>query len=715
MSENPLHHILALSLQANNFPNALKHLTSCYNTINTTSDSHLLIDFKTLTLLNRLYNKYSSQIFLPLSKLFLLISKIVIKCNTDIVLKVVNDILMLCEILKNTDIAKELEASVQELLNILSKTELENEQKEVVEGLIIKKNFETFDTKIQEIIQLVKENNITSMHELFDLFSSFESFTEQIELFSSRLSPLISVIHERNNIELAKKLLMFLEHFVFKFNYSIQINDCIELYKISKTSKLTPKILETVYEILNTIIPYDISITQHLLIIFQRLCLLFPSYINKFYEHIHSVLFSAAYSGSSDIKSKASGLLYYIINTSEINEDLKTQLSKSPELSALKNDKDFCFSLDVHEKENSVKLEDLQPFVGLPLNANIQAGEEFYYCVEIVEENSILTYGFASRYYDIDFELLRVDLPTPQIIIKENNIQCSDTTYYKSKLISSPGLYKFIWSNKKSWFAFKNIRFRIEVLTPCHKIDGNENNPHKVIDIICDDGIKITKDVLEVGIWCKEKSVWVMAAGVEEEMSELDINAIQGFIYRREQDAKRKYLSVKIGIVGKKIKKRSDLKQLKCVIMARDVDAVALLNEFEMHKSYLKQSQGFSSNSSNTLMCIMQDEGLRSCVIHKGHIMVDNNNQPIGDLSRANISDIYIGISTLLSLFGPGTVILCGSDTPNIQQVLERIKILVPEPILRNSLIKTSVYGPSASLIAASFLYFLNNKLKTHI
>lgn len=715
MSENPLHTNLTLSLQANNFPNALKYLVSCHNTISKTSDAHLLIDFKAITLLNRLYNKYSSQIFLPLSKLFLLISKIVSKCNPSIVLKVCNDMLMICEVLKNTDIAEELENSAQELLHILTKTDLESEQREVVDGLIVKKNFQTFDEKIQEIIQLVKDNKISSMHELFDLFSSFESFTEQVDLFSSRLSPLISVINERNNIELAKKLLMFLEHFVFKFNYAIQIGECTELYTIPQTSKLTPKILVTVHEILNIIFPYDISITQHLLPIFQRLGILFPSFIDKFYKPIYSVLFSAANSGSPDIKTKASKLLYYIINTPGINEEIKEPLEKSPELIPLKNDEGYRTCSDVYENENPVKLEDLQPFVGLPLNANIQAGEDFYYCVEISEGNSILTYGFASRYYDIDFELIRVDLPTPQTIIKEQNIQCSDTAYYKSKLISSPGLYKFIWSNKKSWFAFKNIRFRVVVLTPCHKIEVNEKDLHKVIEMICDDGIGLDKDVLEVGIWCKEKSVYVIANGVEEEISELDVNAVQGFIYRREQEAKRKFLSVKVGIVGKKPKKRKDLKLLKCVTMARDVDAVALLNDFEIHKSYWKHPQDSSSNTHNTLICIMQDEGLRSCVVHKGHIMVDKNNQPIGDLSRTNISDIYIGTSTLLSLFGPGVLILCGSDSPTVQQVLDRIRILVPEPILRNSLVKISVYGPSASLTAASFLYFLNNKPKIHI
>lgn len=697
MSENPLVSTLTLSIQASGFSEAIKHLWTCHNIINNTPDAHLLIDFKVATLLNRLFNKYSSQIYLPLSRFYLAISKFTGKSASCVVLKICNDILMLCEALKSADISEELEVAVQDLLQILLTTELEEDQKSVVESLIVKKDYTNFDNKLNDIIQLVKENNLAAMNELFDLFSSFNSFSEQIHLFSTRLSPLISAMQEKDSIELAKKLLSFLENFVFKFNYNVQVGECTEIYSVCSINKLSTAILPTVISICNTLLAYDITITQPILPVLQRLWVLFPTEAERFYDITRIVLSAIAAQGNSDFKVKASGFLYEILNTPGFSEKLKDTLENSDDLSLLTNNDAFGPSSAVLESENLSKLEELQPYAGLPLNAYIEAGDEFYYCVEIVEANSILTWGFAMRYYDIDFELIRIDLPTPQIIIKQDHIECIQNAYANSKLINSPGLYKFVWSNKSSWFAAKHLRFRVLVLTPYHKVNITEKDLHKVIEVLCDDGIAYgSKDILEVGIHSKSKTVYLSALGIQEEIPDLDVNAILGFVKRVQGE--KKYGSVKIGIVAKCPKKRNELKQLVSVAMCRDVDAVALLNESQMHCS--------------TLICVMQDEGLRSCVVHRGHIMVDENGQPIADLARAGISDIYVGIATLLSLFGPGTVVLSGSEIPSVQEVLEKIESLVSESIMRQSLIRSTVYCPEATLTAASRLHFLNHKYR---
>ena len=281
--------------------------------------------------------------------------------------------------------------------------------------------------------------------------------------------------------------------------------------------------------------------------------------------------------------------------------------------------------------------------------------------------------------------------------MKLENIECNEVPHIGSKLISSPGLYKFVWANKHSWFTSKHLRFRISVLVPYHKITSTEKDLHKVIEVICDDGVSgSAKNVLEVGVVCRQKNVLIYSKDLIEEIPDLDVLAINGFVTRAKKD--KKYSSVKIGIVARIPKKRNELKTLEAVCMSRDVDAVALLNQFELH--------------SNTLICVMQEDGLRSCVVNRGKIMVDSDGLPIADLFRAGINDAFVGISTLLSLFGPGVVVVCGKEIPGVEEILERIKDLVPAGILQSSVIKNTAFGEEASAIAASKLHHLNFKFR---
>ena len=83
--------------------------------------------------------------------------------------------------------------------------------------------------------------------------------------------------------------------------------------------------------------------------------------------------------------------MYEILNTPGFPQRLKDSLENSEHISLLMNNEAYNPSSIVLESENLIKLEDLQPIVGLPLNAVINAGEDYYYCVEISESNSIIT------------------------------------------------------------------------------------------------------------------------------------------------------------------------------------------------------------------------------------------------------------------------------------------------------------------------------------
>lgn len=271
MSENSLAAALIQSISAQSFSDSLKFLNSCHEIIANSSNTNSLIDFKVISLLNRLQAKYSSQIFLPLAKLYLSLTKTAENCSSTVLIKLCNEIIMLSEGLKSTDVSEELNDLVQKLLEIVAKTELDNDQREVVVKLLEKNTLIDYQDKFIEILQELSENKILGINKLFDLFSNFESFSTQVEVFSNKLTPVISVIQKLNNPEIIKRLLVFLEHFVFKFNFSVQFGEFTETYNLVSINKLVPSMIPTVLEILNTIAAYEISITQNLLPILQRL------------------------------------------------------------------------------------------------------------------------------------------------------------------------------------------------------------------------------------------------------------------------------------------------------------------------------------------------------------------------------------------------------------------------------------------------------------
>ena len=170
MSENPLVNSLSLGIQAQGFTEAIKYLNSCRSFLDSSSDPHKLVDMKVTTLLNRLSNKYTYQVSVPLSHLYLSINKIADKCEPSVIIKICNDTLLLCDLIKGTRVAEKLSKSTQKLLQLLLNTELDNGQKEVVLSLLEKKDLVNFDQKIAEIVKHFEQNNIFGTHHMFDLF-----------------------------------------------------------------------------------------------------------------------------------------------------------------------------------------------------------------------------------------------------------------------------------------------------------------------------------------------------------------------------------------------------------------------------------------------------------------------------------------------------------------------------------------------------------------
>ena len=220
MSENPLVLTLSQSIQAESFSEAIKHLWAAQHILSSPESSSLL-NLKITTLLNRLLSKYHSQIFLPLSRVYLDICKVTQTAQSAFLIKLANDVLHICEEIKGAEIAEELQQAIESLLEKLVNLGLESEQLEVVNSLKRVKNFEKFDQAFSAVSQKIAQGQVWGAHDLFDIFSGFDRFSDQTDLFVEKMQSVSEAFSSTNNVEIIKEALTLLEHFIFKFNYEV--------------------------------------------------------------------------------------------------------------------------------------------------------------------------------------------------------------------------------------------------------------------------------------------------------------------------------------------------------------------------------------------------------------------------------------------------------------------------------------------------------------
>ena len=152
------------------------------------------------------------------------------------------------------------------------------------------------------------------------------------------------------------------------------------------------------------------------------------------YNIIKTVLIDIAAEGSSFYKTKAAEVLYEI-SISDIENDYKNELESDVVLKSLFESLSFRPAEII-----PITINDLPAIIGYPMNATIDAGQEFCYCIEAPTENCILTYGFASKQYDISFRIERIDYP--EVLLFQERVLCIDKPYTGSILLDFPGLYK---------------------------------------------------------------------------------------------------------------------------------------------------------------------------------------------------------------------------------------------------------------------------------
>ncbi|CAG9327825.1 unnamed protein product [Blepharisma stoltei] len=720
MSENPFAEKLKLALKAQSITECVSFLRDASKILVTHIDPKPFINSKTVLLLGKLSNNEDYQIVRYVGHIYTKICDIIPKTDSALLITLSNDILQLCDILSGTEVAENLQESVNGILvHLFKHGGLGAEQTQIVQRLLDKKP--TIDVKavLEPIIEEVKSNNPYGMNRLMDLLSSRESLKEQYLIFGNQLNPVINSLLGTSDRDIYVKIQKILEHMIFQTHYNIRLSTYDQsseshLYTIveSKDYSMFENVFYAAYNFLNILKPADIFITQNLLKILIRLWYAYPQHRPSLYTLIFNNLVEIASGGISEYKAKAAKFLHIITHSSDTDSEFKGKLESEAAIEGLfKNEAYIDQEIDLLVAEDVIDFDDIQIIAGFPLSITIQPGEQKYYVIEVKEPNSILQWGFATEYYDVSYTLWRVDLPTPEVILHEEKVQCDQNPVSGIRLLKSPGLYRFSWDNSYSWFRSKHLRFRISLLKPFKhlKSEAKSRECSKIINIIHEDEVgdacftTPTKNVLEVGVHIKN-NVIVLSALENNEAFEIEEEdqipfLIAGFIDTVCEHANQEYSIRKIGITEKQMKYREGLEDLGAVAICRDVDAIGLLSQQSLH--------------SNTLISVVIDEGLRSCVILRGRILIGDDGVPLGDISKLKNTDPGVGIATLLCMFGPAVVVISGQDfKEDIAALSERVSYLVPMQVWQHSVIRESVYGPHVAVVAASKLHFLHYRYK---
>lgn len=271
------------------------------------------------------------------------------------------------------------------------------------------------------------------------------------------------------------------------------------------------------------------------------------------------------------------------------------------------------------------------------------------------------------------------------------------------RLITSPGLYKFTWSNSYSWLHTKNLRFRVVVLRPvlAEKHYEAQSTVRKTITLLSTGPIPSQGNSLEIGVHIKKNSIHLAALDIKEvvnyEREEEVSMCIAGFTETMTKGGE--FAQVQLGIIEKEPRLRNELSAMGALAIARDVDAIGLLTHASLH--------------SHTVISVVHEDGMRSCVIHKGRILLSEDGAPIGDLAGLLEVDPVSGISGLLCLFGPAVLVLTGSGfTGDSRTLLGKLKEAVPADIWEHSVVRESPFTASVGLEAASKLHYLHSRYK---
>lgn len=634
----------------------------------------------------KLSQKFGYSLYGQIPRLYIKYLKLIDRKNTELLINLCNDSLLIKDSLIGTEIGDNISNAVREaLVYMVQQGSLDTQQSAVVQGLLEVKQTINFEDEMGYAIEEIEANSSVGLHIMIDLFSTFPAMKDQFYYYSTQIGPFIKSLNTKRSVEIYNLTIKFLEILLPASKFLLKINEEICEYQLSYL-KLFPQYEDVFYtslEIVKILMKSDRYINENCVKILYKLWNLYPSLKNQLSELIIANFKVINASNSYDPKRKAAEFLYLIMHDKTVDGDFKGMLESEG--------LDSLFDDECYDKAQLVPVDvkDLKVSAGYPICTEIKPGEKMSFYVEVSEPSSILTWGFATEDYDITYRVCRMNT-VEEVLFQGERIHCDTTPVLGSLFISTPGLYKFEWINSFSWFRSKKIRYRVCTLIPVLSPPAPEINkkfsilnPDEVGDL-CYSLPNIEYTEIGISLSSTELSCFTTILdtfpvpdedSLPETVSRL-ISSIQG---------KNK----KIGIVAKtRVSNSFDL-NLGCFAFCRDVDAFALLNHDALQV--------------NTLIAVIEDDGVRSAVVLDGKLFHN------GDVKNLKNQEPAVGVATLLGMFGPGTVVVHGVD---MEKLVARVRLMVPVGIWNNSQIVFSAFSLAE---CASRLHYLTYRYKTSL
>ena len=664
---NLLYESLSQTLTAPNISELLDTLKEASLLITASPAPGDLIKLSTINVLKRIKNHFKHEVFLPLSKLYLQIIKQHASLEDSLIIPLCNNIFEICEDTKGTKTSQSLLNEVKSALTYLKSKEQDQTIIKTLNSLLKAYEVPNIDERLHQALDEIRQSKLHGMNSIIEIFSSFENLNIQYTLFQQHFEKLLTELERLNNPLMIECLINLLEMFVFETNFTINLNEEVQCYRISNID-LPEATLAICKRALQLILPYEVRITQRGLIILQRLWRYFPEQKEALCDPIRILLTDIAAEGSQYFKARASEFLYEIHNE-DLHGHFKQWLDQDKVI------KPLLASSSFRPAEPEVyTLSTLPASIACALNAEIAAGQDFSYFIETTAARSLLVYGFASRYYDVSFRIERVDYP--EVLHREERVLCEEKPKTGSILLEFPGLYKLVWVNSFSWFNSKQIRYRVAVLSPCD-VQSLPQRSTELIQVF--NATLITNSVVAIGIWLKPM-IKIYHQGVHSDLqSILDIHDIISGLPQE--------TNVAVGIVGAPPLYVPKL-DVQNIYTCGDSEALALL--------------GIENYSKQVVIAVVEEGGVRISVACDSRIVT----------SVAVKGEMIEELGKFMCLFGPAVVLIAGSVCADVRSIEGALEGIVPEGILQQSFIRES---SKLLVVAASRLFTYKKNLDSQV
>lgn len=381
-----------------------------------------------------------------------------------------------------------------------------------------------FESNTEEIMFYLKssylEDKLFAAQKIYELLFQTNSFDEQLEIASKKLINFIKMLLKDDNnikekdekmefellLELCKTVIPLIgeSEFNFKINKDEIAAGSLILFEsdrdlIGLKTMFEEKIVLhckifgfedyfTKYEqiftlcalIINYCLPKNLPNELHsaLFKILSRIYLIFPNFRQNLKEPLLATIILISSSNDQETMKEIAIFLFNLASKASSKDFLEEILCQSENVKKI-FDSEIYFQCTQPIDINNFDLKTTFPF-----EKSIEAGETYFRLVE-VSKPCLIYVGVATQYYDIDVKLSFVrcfekvsNFEESEVLYKKDAVDASKYPYRIIFFAKDAGLYKIEFSNKKSWFNSKCIRYKFMVL---ENLEFSEENITKMV------------------------------------------------------------------------------------------------------------------------------------------------------------------------------------------------------------------------------------------